>query len=391
MRPAAARRRRGSPRPRRPRRRAASERQGAAQPPRASSPVEPAGVEQQPGQPAGEQRRAESIARPPGQRAQPLLGRSVARPAATVAACTPSMRLAQRRRPRRRRAPARAPAGRRRPGDQRLGDRAERGDVGAADVAVARERASAGSAAIRWADVGVGGGAACQARSTGRQRVGQVGQQARSTRPVTSASVARLVGRSQHRRRGRAGAPSCRTRRRRPARPRTRAPSAAATSPGTCPCCAARRRPARPSAMPSSRSRCSSRTASQVGRLAQVQLDRAARRASRLQPQPPGAAPRGPPPAAPAASPPGTVAEPLADHQPRGDQLEQHVVAVAQHRPVASVTSASPASGRPRSAASVSASRTASMTCALETGRSSSRSTPATVDQPARRRSGRAR
>ena len=45
---------------------------------------------------------------------------------------------------------------------------------------------------------------------------------------------------------------------------------------------------------------------------------------------------------------------------------------------VASLTSASPASGRPRSAASVSASRTASMTCAEETGRSWPRSTPAT-------------
>ena len=45
---------------------------------------------------------------------------------------------------------------------------------------------------------------------------------------------------------------------------------------------------------------------------------------------------------------------------------------------VASVTSARPASGRPRITASVSASRTASMTCADDTGRSRARSTPAT-------------
>ncbi len=45
---------------------------------------------------------------------------------------------------------------------------------------------------------------------------------------------------------------------------------------------------------------------------------------------------------------------------------------------VASVTSASPASGRPRSVASASASRTDSMTCALDTGRSCARRTPAT-------------
>ncbi|CAM5528392.1 hypothetical protein SMICM304S_07069 [Streptomyces microflavus] len=45
----------------------------------------------------------------------------------------------------------------------------------------------------------------------------------------------------------------------------------------------------------------------------------------------------------------------------------------------ASVVSLSPASGRPRIAASVSASRTASMTWAVETNRSSSRSSPATL------------
>ena len=45
---------------------------------------------------------------------------------------------------------------------------------------------------------------------------------------------------------------------------------------------------------------------------------------------------------------------------------------------VASVTSASPASGRPRSTARVSARRTASITWALDTGRSSARSTAAT-------------
>ena len=44
---------------------------------------------------------------------------------------------------------------------------------------------------------------------------------------------------------------------------------------------------------------------------------------------------------------------------------------------VASVTSSSPASGRPRSAASASASRTASMTCADDAGMPSSRSTAA--------------
>ena len=46
---------------------------------------------------------------------------------------------------------------------------------------------------------------------------------------------------------------------------------------------------------------------------------------------------------------------------------------------VASVTSASPASGRRRSPASVSASRTASITAALETGRSRVRRAPATL------------
>jgi hypothetical protein len=45
----------------------------------------------------------------------------------------------------------------------------------------------------------------------------------------------------------------------------------------------------------------------------------------------------------------------------------------------ASVVSVSPASGRPRIAARVSASRTASMTWADDTGRSSSRSSPATL------------
>lgn len=45
----------------------------------------------------------------------------------------------------------------------------------------------------------------------------------------------------------------------------------------------------------------------------------------------------------------------------------------------ASVVSLSPASGRPRIAARVSASRTASMTCAEDTGRSSSRRSPATL------------
>lgn len=45
----------------------------------------------------------------------------------------------------------------------------------------------------------------------------------------------------------------------------------------------------------------------------------------------------------------------------------------------ASVVSPSPGSGRPRSTASASASRTASMTCAEETRRSSSRSSPATL------------
>ena len=45
---------------------------------------------------------------------------------------------------------------------------------------------------------------------------------------------------------------------------------------------------------------------------------------------------------------------------------------------VASTTSARPASGRPRIVARVSASRTASITCALETGRSCSRSSAAT-------------
>ncbi|SLH66360.1 Uncharacterised protein [Mycobacteroides abscessus subsp. abscessus] len=45
----------------------------------------------------------------------------------------------------------------------------------------------------------------------------------------------------------------------------------------------------------------------------------------------------------------------------------------------ASVTSDSPASGRSRSVASVCASRTASMTCALDTGRSCARNTPATL------------
>ena len=45
---------------------------------------------------------------------------------------------------------------------------------------------------------------------------------------------------------------------------------------------------------------------------------------------------------------------------------------------VASLTSARPASGRPRNVASASASRAASMTCAEDTGRSCARSTPAT-------------
>ncbi len=45
----------------------------------------------------------------------------------------------------------------------------------------------------------------------------------------------------------------------------------------------------------------------------------------------------------------------------------------------ASVTSSSPASGRPRSAASASASRTASITCADEAGMPASRSTAAAL------------
>ena len=46
---------------------------------------------------------------------------------------------------------------------------------------------------------------------------------------------------------------------------------------------------------------------------------------------------------------------------------------------VASVTSSNPASCRPRRVASASASRTASITLALETGRSAARSTRATL------------
>ena len=83
-------------------------------------------------------------------------------------------------------------------------------------------------------------------------------------------------------------------------------------------------------------------------------------------------------------APSGTRAELLADHQVPGDERGREIVAVA-HAPTGSprLTSASPASGRPRSTARVSASRTASITCADETGRSWLAQHPGHPGQPA--------
>ena len=103
-----------------------------------------------------------------------------------------------------------------------------------------------------------------------------------------------------------------------------------------------------------------------------------------LEPQGPAAAGSGRPPAAPSGHPASTAAERLTHHQLGGDEADRIRSSPSQSTArVASVTSVSPASGRPRRLARVSASRTASITWALDTGRSLRRAALRPPGQPA--------
>ena len=126
------------------------------------------------------------------------------------------------------------------------------------------------------------------------------------------------------------------------------------------------------------RSRCSSRDAREVVGLAQVQLERLAR-AGPSRAAAAGRSRGGPPPAGRSAPRRGRC--PGVRRRRRRGSPARRSSSSPWHSTdrVASVTSASPASGRPRIVATASASRTASMTWADDTGRSFSRSRPATL------------
>ena len=292
--------------------------------------VEPAGVEQQPGQPAGEQR-----GRP---------ARSPSRPSVASHSARSRPRRAGRSRRARRRAlaqyggrrvgssPATAGQARRRPGSTRpAGDRGQPGGVGAAHVAVAQRAGQRGQRRHQVADVGVERGPgvdAAQHRRAARRPGRRAGT---STQPVTSASVGDSSAHASAHRWSRRRPPWCRTRWPRPGRPRTRARQRSRHDSQNVPwprrSSAGRHAPVhaeqpQPVQQPAaSRSFGLRRSRSSTAR-ARPACSRS-RRALRGEVAASGTA----------GVSSGTAPEPLAHHRLAGDQLQQHVVAVAQHRP----------------------------------------------------------
>ena len=264
------------------------------------------------------------------------------------------------------------------PHHQGLDHPGQRGGVGLPDVAVALGPGQRRQRLHQVHDVGVQGRPLGQRGQQPVQCVRQLGQQAAFDRPgqLQQGAVARGSGRPGRWPPTRRWCPRPRPR---PAARRTPAASATPRSRGRCPGSRCRSPAGAIQSSSSTRSRWNSwDRARSIGR----RRSRSQCRGLRLAPDPQAS---GRSRIRSASS--GTVgtrsfdrAQRLADHQVLGDEADRPLVAVAEHGPGGLGDLGQPGQrARPRRLASVSASRTASITWALETGRSRSRSARATL------------